>query len=89
MHSRISLKFTTPVNRYYNWSAGFSILNDSKNFKAISDPRQGLIFESKCDRHQILTDPLQKLRDGNTRTVVESSNYDHVTLFDHIVRAKL
>ncbi|XP_037052322.1 cilia- and flagella-associated protein 299-like [Bradysia coprophila] len=74
---------------YYNWSSGFSVLNGSKNFRAIADPNQGLIFESKNDRRRISTDPLKNPGHSSTRTVVENSNYDHVILFDHVVRAKL
>ncbi len=75
--------------RYYNWSTGFSILNDSRNFKAIADPKRGLIFESKHDRYQFSIDPLKVPGHGTTRTVVRNSRYDHVVLYDHVVSGKL
>lgn len=75
--------------RYYNWRTGYSILNDSQNFKAITDPIRGLIFESRNDRQQIFIDAFGDVGSGSTRTVVKSEYYDHVVLFDHAVRNKL
>lgn len=75
--------------RFYNWGSGFSVLNDTKNFKSITDPNVGLIFESRHDRHQILVDPHSKPGNGTTRTIVYSPHYDHVVLFDHVVRNKI
>lgn len=80
--------YTDLARRYYNWNTGFSILNDTKNFKAISDPKQGLIFESKHDRCQILVDPLFKSTQY-TRTVLRCNSYDLVVLIDHVVRGKI
>lgn len=64
-------------------------MNDTKNFKVISDPTLGLIFESRHDRHQILMDPLAESSGGTTRTRVRSGDYDHVVLYDHVVRNKI
>lgn len=64
-------------------------MNNTKNFKAVTDPNLGLIFESRHDRQHILMDPLAKCSRGTTRTEVHSSNYDHVVLFDHVVRNKI
>lgn len=74
---------------YCNWRTGYSALNDSKNFKAITDPFCGLIFESRHDRQQLFTNPLSDPGSGSTRTMVKSINYDHVVLFDNVVRNKI
>ncbi|XP_037052324.1 cilia- and flagella-associated protein 299-like [Bradysia coprophila] len=71
---------------YFNWSTGYSCMNDSKHFKAITDPHLGLIFESRNDRHRILMDPLAECSRGTTRTKIDTPNYAYVVLFDHVVR---
>lgn len=75
--------------RYYNWGTGYSCMNDSKNFKAITDPKVGLIFESRKDRHQILMDPLVQPSIGTTRTAIHTDSYDSVVLFDNVVRKRI
>lgn len=64
-------------------------MNDTKNFRAITDPIRGLIFESRHDRQQILMDPLAECSRGTSRTVPHSANYDHIVLFDHVIRNKI
>ncbi|KAJ6646105.1 Cilia- and flagella-associated protein [Pseudolycoriella hygida] len=73
---------------YFNWGTGYSCLTNTKNYKAISDPIIGLIFESRIDRRQILMNPSAQCSRGTTRTHVQSDNYGHIILFDHVVRNK-
>ncbi|KAG4076513.1 hypothetical protein HA402_011329 [Bradysia odoriphaga] len=73
---------------YYNWHTGFSIMNDSTNFKAVADPVRGLFFECRHDRKPIYVDPFGDVGSGSTRTVVKSSYFSHVVLFDHVIRSK-
>lgn len=59
-------------------------------FQTIVDPDVGLIFMNRHDRREIIVDPLAKSPGSNTtRTVIESDLYDHVVLFDHVLRTKL
>lgn len=89
VESKFKFEYFDSLNSYFNWGTGYSCMNDTKNFRAITDPNLGLIFESKHDRQQILMDPLSRCSRGTTRTEVETDNYDHVVLFDHVVRNKL
>lgn len=75
--------------RYYNWQTGLSFMNDSNNFKAITDPVRGLIFECRHDRQQLFIDPSGEAGSGSTRTVVKSNHDNHVVLFDHVIRSKI
>lgn len=63
-------------------------MNDSTNFKAVADPVRGLLFECKHDRTPIYVDPFGDVGNGSTRTVVTSNYYNHVVLFDHVIRNK-
>lgn len=80
---------TISYRRYYNWKTGFAKMNDSINFKAITDPIRGLIFECRHDRQQIFIDPSGDVGSGSTRTVVKSNYYNHVVLYDHVIRSKI
>lgn len=74
---------------YYNWRSGQSVINDTENYKAITDPIDGLIFISRHDRKHIRVDPsLESPGNCTTRTLVRSDRYDHIVLYDHVVRMK-
>lgn len=58
--------------------------------QVITDPIKGLIFISRHDRKQIIVDPSLETPGNNTRrTIIFSDRYDHVVLYDHIVRTKI
>ncbi|XP_063709026.1 cilia- and flagella-associated protein 299-like [Culicoides brevitarsis] len=73
---------------YYNWKTGVSLLNDTENYKVISDPMQGLIFLNRHDRKVICPDPALETPGVNTtRTVIlDSPRYNHCVLYDHVLR---
>ena len=59
-------------------------------FKVITNPKKGLIFLCRHDRKTICADPLLASPGSNTtRTIIFSEKYDHVILFDHVIRRKL
>lgn len=75
---------------YYHWRSGYSVINNTSNYKVITNPIQGLIFISRHDRKHILVDPTLETPGSNTtRTIVYSDRYDHVVLYDHVVRMKI
>lgn len=58
-------------------------------FKAITDPVKGLIFINRHDRKHISVDPsLESPGSNTTRSIVYSNRYDHVVLYDHVMRNK-
>lgn len=51
------------------------------------DPERGLIFKNRHDRKDLIVDPMAASPGPNTtRILVESPEYDHVVLFDHVKR---
>lgn len=72
---------------YYNWKTGVSLSNNTDNYKVLSDPKSGLIFLNRHDRKTMCTDPILESPGSNTtRTLVESTRYPHVVLYDHTIR---
>lgn len=58
-------------------------------FQVLTDPKKGLLFQNLHDRKQITVDPLAETPGSNTtRTIIYSKKYDHIVLYDHIVRRK-
>lgn len=73
---------------YFNWKSGVSLSNNTKNYKVISDPMQGLIFLNRHDRKVICPDPaLVSPGTNTTRTIILNSlRYNHCILYDHVLR---
>lgn len=73
---------------YFNWKSGVSLSNNTKNYKVISDPMQGLIFLNRHDRKVICPDPaLVSPGTNTTRTIIVNSlRYNHCILYDHVLR---
>ncbi|XP_017784223.1 PREDICTED: uncharacterized protein C4orf22 homolog [Nicrophorus vespilloides] len=71
---------------YYHWRLGKSISNESFNYKVMVDMQKGLIFQNRFDRKIIYVDPnLLSPGSNTTRTRIESSTYEHIVLYDHVV----
>lgn len=80
---------TTGDLGYHNWRTNRSVVNSTDNYKTISDPIKGLSFICRHDRKIVLVDPtLDDPGSNTTRLVVDSDKYDHIVLYDHIVRMK-
>lgn len=74
---------------YFHWRTGRSVMNNTDNYKPISDPIGGLCFICRHDRKLIRVDPTLEVPGSNTtRTVVQSERYEHVVLYDHLMRLK-
>lgn len=57
--------------------------------QVITDPVKGLIFISRHDRKHISVDPALEIPGNNTtRTIIDTNLYDHVVLYDHVMRMK-
>jgi hypothetical protein len=58
-------------------------------FQVCVDPVKGLIFQNRYDRRIICVDPAQEPGTNTTRKRIESDMYDHVILYDHVVRQRI
>ncbi|XP_044272124.1 cilia- and flagella-associated protein 299-like [Tribolium madens] len=74
---------------YYHWKLGKTMSNNSINYKVCVDPVKGLVFQNRYDRRIICVDPSQDPGANTTRKRVESDIYDHVILYDHVVRQRI
>lgn len=75
---------------YYHWRMGQTYLNQTCNFIPIVDPDRGLLFKTVHDRHLITVDP-HAASPGidTTRIRIHCPFYEHVILYDHLVRSKI
>jgi len=66
-----------------------STSNATPNYAVIADNGMGLLFKNKRDRKILNVDPtVSSPGDNSSRTVIETSKYIHVVLFDHVTRRK-
>ncbi|KAJ9597798.1 hypothetical protein L9F63_011406, partial [Diploptera punctata] len=64
---------------YYNWKTGESACNSSDTYKAILDPKYGLLFQCRNDRKVVCVDPRVPSPGSNTtRTTIKSDTYEQV-----------
>lgn len=68
---------------YYNWKTGTSILNQSPNFKPISDGESGLVFQNIHDDNFITVHPALTLESNPARVAINSEMYGDVVLYDY------
>ncbi|CAO1307182.1 unnamed protein product [Diamesa hyperborea] len=74
---------------YFHWRNDVIRINESKNYSPRFDPVKGLIFLNRHDRKCIKPDALSDdIGYDSFRTVIHSTRYNHVVLYDHIVRKK-
>ncbi|XP_015179629.1 PREDICTED: uncharacterized protein C4orf22 homolog [Polistes dominula] len=73
---------------YYHWQLGKMQLNITSNYEPVIDSKHGLLFKNIHDRKLINVDP-KAIRPGinTTRIRVHSDAYEHVILYDHVVRS--
>ncbi|XP_012350066.1 cilia- and flagella-associated protein 299-like [Apis florea] len=75
---------------YYDWRTGKSCLNETSNFEPVIDPILGLRFKHNHDRHFINVDPgVATPGIYTTRVRIHSQQYQHVILYDHVLRSKI
>ncbi|XP_037076711.1 cilia- and flagella-associated protein 299-like [Pollicipes pollicipes] len=75
---------------YFNWKTQSSRCNNTVNWTVLSESVHGMVFKSRRDRKVVSVDPRTETPgDSSTRTLVQSSNYTQVVLYDHIIRQKI
>jgi len=75
---------------YYHWRMGQTYLNKTSNYIPVVDPKQGLLFKNVHDRSLITVDPAAASPGiHTTRIQIHYSFYEHVVLYDHVVRSKV
>ncbi|KAK2576257.1 hypothetical protein KPH14_005623 [Odynerus spinipes] len=73
---------------YYNWKVGKMQLNCTPNYEPIIDTKYGLLLKNIHDRKYINTDPKATTPGvDTTRVRVYSDAYEHVILYDHVIRS--
>ncbi|KOC64587.1 Uncharacterized protein C4orf22 like protein [Habropoda laboriosa] len=73
---------------YYHWRTGKTCLNKTSNYQPIIDPKLGLRFKHCYDRHFINVDPgAPSPGIYTTRIRIRSPEYEHVILYDHVLRS--
>ncbi|EZA53158.1 hypothetical protein X777_06237 [Ooceraea biroi] len=83
----------SPLRRdlaYYHWRMGQTCLNETRNYVPIIDPERGLLFKNVHDRQLITVDPTATSPGVHTTRVrIRCPFYEHVILYDHVVRSKI
>ncbi|XP_012536313.1 cilia- and flagella-associated protein 299-like [Monomorium pharaonis] len=75
---------------YYHWRTGRTCLNKTRNYVPIVDPKLGLLFKNIHDRQVITVDPAAASPGvQTTRVRIHCPFYQHVILYDHVVRSKI
>ncbi|XP_032686570.1 cilia- and flagella-associated protein 299-like [Odontomachus brunneus] len=75
---------------YYHWRLGKARLNESRNYLPIVDPERGLLLKNIHDRQMIIVDPaVASPGVHTTRIRIHCPFYEHVILYDHVVRSKI
>lgn len=74
---------------YYHWRTSKTYLNGTSNYQPVIDPNRGLQFKNCHDRQVINVDP-EAPSPGvdTTRIRIHSSDYEHIVLYDHVMRSK-
>ncbi|XP_076181585.1 cilia- and flagella-associated protein 299-like [Ptiloglossa arizonensis] len=74
---------------YFHWRTNKTSLNETSNYEPIIDPKHGLRFKNYHDMHLITVDPKAPSPGvDTTRIRVHCPEYEHVILYDHIIRSK-
>lgn len=74
---------------YYNWRMSKTVLNSSPNYRPVIDGERGLLFANLHDGILVSVDPYSSSPGvDTTRVRVYSDKYEHVVLYDHVVRAR-
>ena len=75
---------------YYHWKMGKVVLNKSPNYEPIINSKRGLLFKNIRDRNIIYVDPYLSFHGvGTSRETIRCEGYEHVVLYDHLLRRKI
>ena len=58
----------------------------SENFELIADNEAGFLFRCRRDRDTININPDAQLNDKTQRFVIDTPEYMHVVIYDHVLR---
>ncbi|GLV41925.1 uncharacterized protein CBL_00387 [Carabus blaptoides fortunei] len=74
---------------YFHWRSKSTRKNNSINFKVIIDSVHGLLFQCWHDRKIVNVNPaIGFLGWQTTRTLIPTRKYEHIVLYDHVVRRR-
>ncbi|XP_076245358.1 cilia- and flagella-associated protein 299 [Calliopsis andreniformis] len=74
---------------YYHWRSNKTLLNETSNYQPVIDPERGLQFKHCLDRHVINIDPgASSPGIDTTRIRIHCPKYEHVILYDHVIRSR-
>ncbi|XP_012277789.1 uncharacterized protein C4orf22 homolog [Orussus abietinus] len=75
---------------YYHWRLEKTLITESSNYQPVIDAKRGLLFKNVHDRKIVWVDPLAPSPGvDTTRVRVYSDDYEHIVLYDHVVRGKM
>lgn len=74
---------------FYNWDTQFISSVASSNFEVIADNEEGFLFKCKKDRKVININPTATNDDKTIRHVIDTHEYMHAVIYDHILRRKV
>lgn len=74
---------------FYNWDTQFISSMASANFEIIADNEEGFLFKCKKDRKIINANPTAFNDDKTVRHMIDTHEYIHVVIYDHILRRKV
>ncbi|EFO61455.1 hypothetical protein GL50803_0021110 [Giardia duodenalis] len=74
---------------FYNWDTQFVSSLASNTFEIIADNEEGFLFKCKRDRKVINVNPTAVNDDKTVRHVIDTHEYMHVVIYDHILRRKI
>uniref|UniRef100_T1J7Q3 Cilia- and flagella-associated protein 299 n=1 Tax=Strigamia maritima TaxID=126957 RepID=T1J7Q3_STRMM len=75
---------------YFNWESQIVYGKSSPNYEIVSTDVTSLFFRNRLDRKILDVDPRSASPgDSSVRTVMTSSNYIQLALYDHITRRRL
>ncbi|TNJ27902.1 hypothetical protein GMRT_15293 [Giardia muris] len=74
---------------FYNWETQYISSTASSNFEVVADNEEGFLFKCKKDRKVINVNPAASNDDKTIRHVIDTHEYIHVVIYDHLLRRKL
>ena len=61
----------------------------TENFELMADNEAGFLFKCQRDRKIINVDPAATLDEKTQRHVIDTHEYTHVVIYDHLLRRKM
>ncbi|KAH0574106.1 hypothetical protein SS50377_24051 [Spironucleus salmonicida] len=74
---------------FYNWDTQFVSSMASENFELMADNEAGFLFKCRRDRKVINVNPGAVLDEKSVRHVIDTHEYVHCVIYDHVLRRKM